>query len=249
MNTPNLLSAELLEHLRQATTAREFGAMLIASVPRAEKLAVAKAARTALGRDWSDSTLQQWLSPSRHTEDFADAARARNRVAFQRWLEVPGNRDRHNVSKADWLAKRPGYHAEYSQKRCKEDPAYLLAKRLRTRISEALRGRCKVSTTIALLGCTPEELALHLEEQFEPGMTWGNYGDWHVDHIRPLASFDLANEDEQRQAFHFTNTRPLWAQDNRNKGSLWEGSRHSHPKLPGRTQCRGTENCSITVLE
>ncbi|AHM03043.1 hypothetical protein roselon_00603 [Roseibacterium elongatum DSM 19469] len=59
-------------------------------------------------------------------------------------------------------------------------------------------------------------------------MSWENRGEWHVDHVRPLASFDLSDPGQQAQAFHFSNTRPLWAGDNLSKGSLHDGVRHRH---------------------
>lgn len=59
----------------------------------------------------------------------------------------------------------------------------------------------------------------HLEAQFAPGMTWENRGEWHVDHIRPLASFDLTDPEQLRTASHYTNLQPLWASDNLAKGA------------------------------
>jgi hypothetical protein len=64
-------------------------------------------------------------------------------------------------------------------------------------------------------------LRAHLEAQFVPGMTWANHGAWHVDHIRPCASFNLEDPAEQRVCFHFSNLQPLWAQDNLAKGATW----------------------------
>jgi hypothetical protein len=67
-----------------------------------------------------------------------------------------------------------------------------------------------------ILGYTVEDLAAHLERQFVAGMSWGNMGEWHVDHILPLASFQFADENdpEFRAAWALTNLRPLWKLDN-----------------------------------
>lgn len=82
-------------------------------------------------------------------------------------------------------------------------------RRLEKRTIEALGGR---PTPIrALIGCTPLELKAHLESKFLPGMSWGNRGQWHMDHIRPLSSFDLADPEQRQAACHYTNVQPLWA--------------------------------------
>jgi hypothetical protein len=52
-------------------------------------------------------------------------------------------------------------------------------------------------------------------------MSWQNYGEWHIDHVRPLASFDLSDPAQQRAAFHFSNTQPLWAKENLAKSDRW----------------------------
>ena len=50
-------------------------------------------------------------------------------------------------------------------------------------------------------------------------MTWDNHGEWHIDHIKPCASFDLTDADQQRECFNYTNLQPLWAKDNLSKGA------------------------------
>jgi len=50
-------------------------------------------------------------------------------------------------------------------------------------------------------------------------MSWDNYGEWHVDHKRPCASFDLSKLKEQRVCFHYMNLQPLWAAENLSKGT------------------------------
>ena len=65
------------------------------------------------------------------------------------------------------------------------------------------------------LGCTPGQFKAYLESQFISNMSWANYGRaWHVDHIIPLASFNLSSESEIKKACHYTNLRPLWAKAN-----------------------------------
>lgn len=72
-----------------------------------------------------------------------------------------------------------------------------------------------------LIGCTVEQLRIHLEDQFLPGMSWENYGEWEVDHRRPCGSFDLREEAQQRECFHYSNLQPMWAPDNASKGAKW----------------------------
>ena len=50
-------------------------------------------------------------------------------------------------------------------------------------------------------------------------MTWDNYGEWHIDHIKPISSFDLKDAKNQKLAMHYTNLQPLWAKDNISKGN------------------------------
>lgn len=72
-----------------------------------------------------------------------------------------------------------------------------------------------------LIGCSIEQLLEHLESQFQDGMTWDNYGEWHIDHIKPCAMFDFTKEEDQRECFHYTNLQPLWAEDNLRKSDKY----------------------------
>ena len=109
----------------------------------------------------------------------------------------------------------------YQQRRSQTDHAFKLVRNLRARLRQALKGTCKSARTLELLGCTVEELRAHLEAQFKPGMTWENQGryGWHIDHIKPCASFDLTDLEQQRACFHYTNLQPLWAAENLSKGA------------------------------
>jgi hypothetical protein len=96
-----------------------------------------------------------------------------------------------------------------------------IAMNIRNRVNLAIGRQSKSASTMALLGCTISHLIAHLESLFQDGMSWQNHGrdGWHIDHIRPCASFDLADPEQQRQCFHYTNLQPLWAGDNLRKGS------------------------------
>ena len=93
---------------------------------------------------------------------------------------------------------------------------------LRSRVSHALSRNSKSASTETLVGCSMDELRDHLESQFTAGMTWDNYGEWHVDHIKPCAMFDFSIDSHQFQCFHYTNMQPLWAIDNYKKGNKYD---------------------------
>lgn len=109
----------------------------------------------------------------------------------------------------------------YATARRKRDLVFDLAARVRTRIVVALnRKRAnKATRSLALIGCNADQLKSHIESLFLPGMGWSNRSEWHVDHIIPIAAFDIRKPSEQRKAFHFTNLQPLWKRDNLVKSS------------------------------
>jgi len=128
------------------------------------------------------------------------------------------------------IKKMKKYYKLYSQKnrkklnqyranKAKNDPIFKLIQNQRRRIRQALKEMKKTKSTLKLLGCSATELWNHLEKQFKSKMTRKNYGKWHVDHIRPCASFDLTNPKQQQICFHYTNLQPLWAIDNIKKGA------------------------------
>lgn len=106
-----------------------------------------------------------------------------------------------------------------------ENPVLRLVKNWRKRIWDACKTNSvsKDAHSEVLLGCSWDQFLGHLEINFQEGMTWENYGPvWHVDHVRPLASFDLTDPAQQREAFHWKNHQPLWAQENLCKGAKWQ---------------------------
>ncbi len=106
----------------------------------------------------------------------------------------------------------------YYSKEYNNNPEFKLRMLLRSRLNRAIKNSQKTGSAVHDLGCSVEYLKAYLEGQFEPGMSWENHGEWHIDHIVPLASFDLTDREQLLKACHYTNLQPLWAKDNLSKG-------------------------------
>ena len=115
--------------------------------------------------------------------------------------------------------KRREYVKKYIKQRRQIDKLYALRTNIRSRFKFELakRGESKWIKANEYLGCSWLELQEYLKGQFTDGMSWDNYGDWHVDHIMPLAVAN--NRDELIKLCHYTNLQPLWAFDNISKGA------------------------------
>jgi hypothetical protein len=106
------------------------------------------------------------------------------------------------------------------------DPNFRIACCLRSRTCLAIKaaGGKKSSKSESLWGCSLDFLIGHLESKFTQGMSWGKFGlrGIHIDHIRPCSSFDLTDQAQQKECFHYSNLQPLWAFDNLTKGKSWD---------------------------
>ena len=153
---------------------------------------------------------QKKWSHSENGKKYKKEYRLKNIVKLTKYdaerRKKPGYKEKFNLNYKNWINKR-----------LKEDPHFKMKQNLSHRIYMALKGVAKSKKTINLLGCTIEEFWIHLEKSFKPGMTKENYGKWHVDHIRPCASFDLSKPEEQIKCFHYTNLQALWAYENISK--------------------------------
>lgn len=105
-------------------------------------------------------------------------------------------------------------------KRVKANPSLRLRHNVSARIWAALKGRTK-GLIFSRLPYGADELRDHLERQFSNGMTWENYGKWHVDHIVPCAAFDLTDHEQFGRCWALSNFQPLWASDNCRKGARY----------------------------
>lgn len=79
-------------------------------------------------------------------------------------------------------------------------------------------GASKAGRTAEALGFDRQKLMARIECQFKPGMSWGNYGAWHIDHRKPISDFLAQGETRPRVINALCNLQPLWAADNLRKG-------------------------------
>jgi hypothetical protein len=167
---------------------------------------------------------------NKRTSNATEAVRLRNNGSSNAEVAIALGISRERVRQ---LLEREGYHGKPDLFRQQTDPEQLAIKnKLRTNFVQRLRvaldrqGASKSSRTFDLVGCSLDFVMSHLEAQFLPGMGWDNWAvdGWHVDHIRPCASFDLTDPHQQRMCFHYSNLQPLWAEDNLRKGSKWQAA-------------------------
>jgi hypothetical protein len=111
---------------------------------------------------------------------------------------------------------------EYHKIRYNNDPLFKLRRLLRDRIYKVISNKKVTSKTKELLGCSFEYVKQYLQNKFIFNMTWENHGEiWEIDHIKPVSLFDLTDEKQQKECFHYTNLQPLFKNDNRKKSNKY----------------------------
>ena len=139
--------------------------------------------------------------------------------------EIAAYRLAHQQEQAKYrAANRKKITARRCERR-RRDTDFALGIILRTRLCMALKQNNKGGLAVRELGCSIPELRIRLEREFEPGMSWDNYGKrgpgphWSIDHIVPLSWFNLGDPNQLAVAVHYTNLQPLWEPDNLAKGN------------------------------
>lgn len=153
---------------------------------------------------------------AQRNKEWAQSNPEKSRAKSKRWKDKNRERTR-EYSKKYALENRE--QRRETMRRWRSDPGVKITEAMRIRLKFALRRQCaKIPPRSTLhIGCTIEFLVEWLERQFTKGMTWKNYGEWHVDHIVPCAAFDHTDNDQILKCWHYTNLRPLWATENRRK--------------------------------
>jgi len=161
--------------------------------------------------------------------------RQNNPDAYKKWVENNSEYDKerkknhYEQNKETYINRSTNYRKDnldkvnrwvrdYRKKRFSEDEVFKMTFTVRSRIRNLLKlkNELKLGKTFELIGCSPQELTKHIENQFTDGMSWDNHGEWHIDHIIPLAS--AKTKEDLIKLCHYTNLQPLWANDNLKKG-------------------------------
>jgi hypothetical protein len=137
------------------------------------------------------------------------------------------NKVQHRKTADKWVSenieRNRAYKTKWTRNKYQTDPTYRVHSNMSSMIFQALREKKNLRCWETLVGYTKEQLMVHLEEQFVEGMTWDNYGRWHIDHKRPRSKFniDSAEDIEFRKCWSLDNLQPLWAKDNLSKGNQY----------------------------
>lgn len=131
-------------------------------------------------------------------------------------------KDKYKEYKKEYRKQYNAIHRSERAAQVKErrnsDINFKLTHALRRRLTSAIKRNQRTGSAVRDLGCSIEEFKVYLSLSFQPGMSWKNYGKWHIDHKMPLSKFDLTKRKELLKACHYTNLQPLWAIDNLKKG-------------------------------
>jgi hypothetical protein len=143
----------------------------------------------------------------------SESQKAKRREWYQR------NKEQRQKKIKEYSLSYKERRKELHKERQSKDINYRLKRSLRSRLYNALKNNLKKSSAVKDIGCSLDYFKSHLESRFKSGMSWDNYGEWHIDHIVPISTFDLSKRSEQLKACHYTNLQPLWADENIKKSN------------------------------
>jgi len=110
----------------------------------------------------------------------------------------------------------------YRRELCKRESLFKIKNSMKGRFRQGLKRyqQTKIDGISTMIGCSWSFFASWIESKFTKGMRWENYGKyWHIDHIEPLAHFDITDQNDMKRAWHYSNLRPLKAAENIKKGA------------------------------
>lgn len=135
---------------------------------------------------------------------------------YKKWRENNPEKARANLRRS---AKNNPETAREMKRRARiRSPEAFAARDMLKRIMR-LTGERKASRTSEMLGYSSKELREHIESQFSAGMSWENWGEWHIDHVIPVSVMVKAGEKDPAVINALVNLQPMWAIDNLRKGA------------------------------
>jgi len=143
----------------------------------------------------------------------------KNKILNRNKIYYQNNKKLFNESAKLWRHNNPEKSKEISKKHYNEYKPLMICRRLIKRTIKYF-GTNKEQKTLELLDYTPLQLKENIESKFLDGMCWENYGEWHIDHIRPISSFDKNTKPSVVNSLD--NLQPLWAKDNLSKGNKFD---------------------------
>lgn len=156
------------------------------------------------------------------------------------------NPERVKLNRNAFFKRNPNYMSDLHARFMKDSVEYRLVRAMRSRFYSVLKQN-KDYSVFEICDYTVKELKNHIESLFKVGMSWENYGKtgWVIDHIRPLASFDIMNKEEMATAWALENLQPLWANENSKKNSTYNNQRYFYKKDGNTT---GSNSLRITQI-
>jgi hypothetical protein len=144
----------------------------------------------------------------------------KDKLKIKKNVYYKNNKDKIKIKKSNYYQFTKDERKKYNYNKLKTDIQYKLRSNLRSRLNRAITNGYKAGSAVKDLGCSIDEFKIYLESKFLPGMSWDNWSrdGWHIDHIKPLSSFDLKSREQLLEACHYTNLQPLWAEENLSKG-------------------------------
>jgi len=175
-------------------------------------------------REFSRKCTKEWQkNNTEHRKEYVKQYykdnKGKERLRSIRFFE--NNPDYRKQYNKKWKENNPDYEKEWLKNKRKNYPWFRLSKNISRQIRKSLSCNKDGCHWEDLLGYTLIDLISHLEKLFKIGMSFNNYGKWHVDHIKPVSSFNFNSYDdpEFKECWALANLQPLWAEENMKKSN------------------------------
>lgn len=205
---------------------------------RPERLAKAKVYRevnaesvSAIKKDWYERNRDEVAAKKKvYREENSDTLKAAKKRYYDanRDDRVRKSRQYYQDNRVEQLERMKVYREEnreslntYFRERRKRDPLFKMGAYLRNMLRRILKasGATKEGSSSDIVGYGPTELKAHIESLFTDGMSWDNYGSWHIDHKVPVSIMTLFGIEDPAVINALSNLQPMWAVDNLTKGN------------------------------